>query len=274
MDVVGPIELSSSGNRFLVTFQDDLSKFAECAATADVTSFTVAKAFVETVICRHGIPKVLLTDNGANLTSRMFEDVCKILKIDHITSTVYHAQTIGGVERWHRTLAHYLRMFTQGKPDWDQWLSYALFVYNSTKHNSTKFSPHYLVYGFDTEIPTNLKQGPNPIYNYEDYAAILKNKLRTAHTFARENILKSKAHNKKIYDRTHKNPVNFSAGDKVLVYNEVKKHKFGPLYSGPYEILDVPSTENCLIKIGNKSKLLHKDKLKLVEVAEEEFTSQ
>lgn len=273
MDVVGPIEPSASGNKYLVTFQDDLSKFAECTATSDITSFTVAKAFVETVICRHGIPKVLLTDNGVNLTSRMFEDVCKILKIDHITSTVYHAQTIGGVERWHRTLAHYLRMFTNGKPDWDQWLSYALFVYNTTKHTSTRFSPHYLVYGFEAEIPINLKHDPNPIYNYEDYAAILKNRLRTAHEFAKENILKSKMNSKRLYDRTHNNPVGFAAGDKVLVYNEVKKHKFGALYSGPYEIVDVPSEHNCLIKIGNKTKLLHKDKLKLVETGDTEFNN-
>lgn len=197
----------------------------------------------------------------------MFDEVCKLLKVEHITSTVYHAQTVGCVERWHRTLGQYLRIFTEGRPDWDEIISYALFVYNTTRHNSTKFTPHFLVYGFDTEIPTSLKQSPNPIYNYEDYVSVLKNKLRTVHELARKNILSSKLHNKKTYDRTHNNPVNFQVGDLVLVYNEVKKHKFDSLYVGPFEVISVPSDENCLIKMGRKTKLLHKDKLKLVEKA-------
>lgn len=200
MDVVGPIELSTSGNKYLVTFQDELTKFGECVASENITAYTVAKAFVETIVCRHGLPKILLTDNGVNFTSKMFEEVCKLLKVEHITSTVYHAQTVGCVERWHRTLGQYLRIFTEGRPDWDEIIPYALFVYNTTKHNSTKFTPHFLVYGFDTEIPTSLKQSPDPIYNYEDYVSVLKNKLRTVHELARKNILSSKLHNKKMYD--------------------------------------------------------------------------
>lgn len=53
--VVGPIDQSKKGNSFILTIQDDLSKFS----TADHTANMVAKAFVENVICHHGIPKAI-----------------------------------------------------------------------------------------------------------------------------------------------------------------------------------------------------------------------
>lgn len=265
MDCVGPIAESRNGCKFMVTFQCDLSKYATAVATSNITAFTVAQAFVEHVVCKHGLPEVLLSDNGTNFVSSMFQEVCKTLKITHITATVAHPATVGAVERYHKTLATYLRIYTDKEKDsWDEWLPYALFVYNTTKHNSTKYTPHFLVYGFDVEIPSNLKVNPNPIYNYENYASILRNRLKTAHELAKQNILASKEHNKKYYDRK-KHPENFSVGDMVLVLNENKNHKFEELYLGPFEVLEVPSEENCLIKMGRKSKLLHKNKLKMAE---------
>lgn len=130
MDCVGPIPESRTGNRFMVTFQDDLTKFAECVCTPNILATTVAQAFVESIVCRHGLPKTLLTDNGTNFMSDMFQQVCRLLKINHITSTVAHPQTVGQIERYHRTLGHFLKIFTDtDKDSWDELVPYALFVY-------------------------------------------------------------------------------------------------------------------------------------------------
>jgi hypothetical protein len=261
MDCVGPIKESNQGNRFMITFQCDLTKYSECVATPDITAFTVAEVFVEKVVCKHGIPKILTTDQGTNFMSHMFQEVCRILKIDHVTSTIHMPSSVGQIERFHRTLATYLRIYAENRDSWDEWITFALFVYNTTKHSSTGYTPHFLVYGFDVQIPSNLKQNPAPIYNYDDYTSILKHKLKTAHEIARKNIINSKQANKQIYDK-RENPINFQIGENILVINENKEHKFDELYRGPYEILDIPTEENCLIKIGRKTKLLHKNKLK------------
>lgn len=262
MDCVGPVTESRNGNRFMVTFQDEFTKTAECVATPNITAFTVAKAFVEHVICRHGLPKILLTDQGTNLMSDMFQEVCKILKINHITSTVAHPQTVGQIERYHRTLGHYLKMFTSDeKDDWDELIPFALFVYNTTKHSVTQYSPHFLLYGFDVEIPTNLKSNPSPIYNYENYTSVMRNRLKTAHEIARKNTREKKELNKKYYDR-NANTNQFKIGDSVLLWEENRNHKFSSPYGGPYVIMDIPSEENCIIKYKNKNKTVHKNKLK------------
>lgn len=67
-----------------------------------------------------------------------------------------------------------------------------------------------------------------------------------------------------MYDQKHNNEVSFQIGDFVLIKNEVKNHKYASDYNGPFEIIDIPSDHNCILKIGKKRKTLHKDKLKLV----------
>lgn len=180
MDCVGPVKDSNKGNRFMITFQDDLTKYSECIPKPNITGFPVAQIFVENIICRHGIPKILLSDQGSNFLSQMFQEVCKILKINHITSTAYMPTSVGQIERFHRSLSSYLRIYAEEKDDWDEWIPFALFTYNTTKHSSTKYSPHFLVYGMEVQIPSNLKQNPNPIYNFDNYVSILKNKMNSS----------------------------------------------------------------------------------------------
>lgn len=265
MDIVGPIAESELGNKYILTFQDDLSKYAEAIPMSDATAYTVAESFVTTIICRHGIPETLVTDQGTVFMSNMFQQVCKILKINHITTSAYRPQSNGQIERYHRSLAQYIKAFIETDYDnWDKLIPFGLMVYNTTRQTSTNYTPHELVYGFNIDIPTNLKIRPTVTYNYDDYITLLKNRLRYAHELARENILKSKDKSKEYYDRNVKY-IKFEVGDMVLVQNEVKAHKFAPPYLGPYPIVEILSDETSLIQIGRKTKRFHNNKLKLAK---------
>lgn len=72
MDVVGPLLTSLEGNRYLLTFQDYFTKYAEAIPLRDQKD-TTARAFVEHIVCRHGTPTKLLTDRGANFTSQLLK---------------------------------------------------------------------------------------------------------------------------------------------------------------------------------------------------------
>ena len=62
----------------------------------------------------HGLPESLLTDNGAVFTAVPRGGLCAIeletasLGIRHVTSSPYHPQTCGKVERFHQTLKRWL----------------------------------------------------------------------------------------------------------------------------------------------------------------------
>jgi len=76
--------------------------------------------------------------------------------------------------------------------NWDQWLPHAMHVYNNSVHSSTKESPNKVLYGFDIELPTNIRRKPSPVYNHDDYTKVLKYQLQRLHELVRENLIKEK----------------------------------------------------------------------------------
>jgi hypothetical protein len=55
-DVVGPLTHTMEGNRYLLTFQDELSKYTVAVPIPQKDSETVAKSFVEEIVLKFGIP--------------------------------------------------------------------------------------------------------------------------------------------------------------------------------------------------------------------------
>jgi len=83
------------------------------------------------------------------------------------------------LERSHRTLAEYLRHYiNEEQTDWDDWIPYAMFAYNTTPHTATAYTPFELIYGHQATLPTALSLPPKPTYTYDNYAEELKQRLR------------------------------------------------------------------------------------------------
>ena len=51
---------------------------------ADQKAETIAKHFVEGVVCRHRIPEQLLSDRGPNFLSGLIQEVCKLLGVNKV----------------------------------------------------------------------------------------------------------------------------------------------------------------------------------------------
>jgi len=76
-----------------------LTKWPEAFAISDKKTETIAKVFVENIVCRHGIPEELLSDLGANFLSTLIQEVCQLLGVK-INTCSYHPQTDGLVEKF------------------------------------------------------------------------------------------------------------------------------------------------------------------------------
>jgi len=87
LDIVEPLNITTSGNKYLLTFQNDLTKFSKVIPIPNQEATTVAKEFVTKIICEHGIPETVLTDQGTNFLSKVFKNVCKVLKITKVQTT-------------------------------------------------------------------------------------------------------------------------------------------------------------------------------------------
>lgn len=195
--------------------------------------------------------------------SSVFKGICRLLKIENLQTTAYHPQSNGALERSHKTLAEYLRHYTDNdQSDWDIWIPYAMFIYNTTPHCSTNYTPFNLLYGFEATLSAELRKSPNPLYNYNDYIQELRVRLQSSYNVARENLIKSKENTKRSYDQGTK-PINLNIGDLVLLKISTTRKKLTPLFHGPYEVVEISSKTNTTIKIKNKFRKVHNNNLKL-----------
>ncbi len=142
--------LTMQGNRYVIVFVDYLTKWVEAYPLADQTSETIARVLVDQILCRHGVPRELLSDRGANFLSEVIRDVCKMAGMKKVNTTAYHPQTDGLVENFNKTLRSMLAKHSRSFGDqWDIHLQQLLLAYRTKSHESTGESPFFLVYGRD-----------------------------------------------------------------------------------------------------------------------------
>ena len=146
-DILGPLELTKKRNRFILTIVDTCTMWAEAIPLPRIDAKTVADAFIG-VFTRVGIPKQILTDNGSQFCGKLMQDVYGILQAQHITTSVYHPQSNGQVERFNGTIISILKKLVEDRPQtWDTYVAPALYAYRDVPHASSGFSPSTLLYG-------------------------------------------------------------------------------------------------------------------------------
>ena len=156
MDVVGPLERSRTGHRYILVICDYATRYPEAFPLRNTKARQVANCLIQ-LFSRVGVPKEILTDQGSNFTSKSLRQVYSLLGIRGIKTTPYHPQTDGLVERFNQTLKSMLRKFvSESGTNWDQWLPYLLFSYREVPQASTGFSPFELLYGREVRGPLDI----------------------------------------------------------------------------------------------------------------------
>jgi hypothetical protein len=82
MDTTGPLPETKSGNKYILEAIDHYSKWCEAKAVADHGTKTAARFLEDDVICKYGVPKFVLTDNGREWATK-FNAMCKDYGIHH-----------------------------------------------------------------------------------------------------------------------------------------------------------------------------------------------
>ena len=252
------LPLTYDGNQYVLVFLDYLTKWVEAFPIKDQKAETVARVLVEEVICRHGAPERLLSDQGSNFLSELIAEVCRLLQIKKINTSGYHPQTDGLVERFHQTLISMLSRYVEKHArDWDHYLPYMLYAYRVTAQESTKESPFFLLYGRDARQPVEeALDCPTTAYmvDLDDYKSELVQGLTSAWKTAAECIKSAQKHQKTVYDRSAKT-MDYRVGDRVMVHmpheSTGKTAKLARPYFGPYRVLNLTST-NAEVRLVDK----------------------
>ena len=170
---------------------DSFSKWLEVAAVSSCSSLQAIR-FLRHVFLTHGLPEMLISDNGTAFTSAEFKTFVAHNGVHNLTSAPYHLGTNGLAERAVQTFKEAL-LKTSG--DIETRLARFLFSYRTPPHITTGASPAELLLG----------RKPHTL-------------LDNLHPDLTSKVAKSQERQKRDHD-SHARPRSFQVGDPVYVTN-------------------------------------------------------
>ncbi|GJR58369.1 reverse transcriptase domain-containing protein [Tanacetum coccineum] len=104
MDILGPLTPARGGAKFVVVAIDYFTKWVEGKPKVKITGKEIIRFVMDNIICRYGLPRIIVMDNGAQLVSDPFKSWCKRFEIQQMNTAVAHPQANSLVERANRSL--------------------------------------------------------------------------------------------------------------------------------------------------------------------------
>ncbi|XP_053376551.1 uncharacterized protein K02A2.6-like [Mercenaria mercenaria] len=160
------------------------------------------------ILQRWGCPVSILSDQGRTYESKVFQELCRLLGVKKVRTSVRNPRCNGQVERFNRTLVRMIRAYLQGvQEDWDLNLGCLAGAYRATPNEVTKLTPNLLTMGREERLPAELVFGSTtnksevPVTSYGDYVDGIRSKMNHAHDIAMKHLQKSAARSHDIYDK-------------------------------------------------------------------------
>ena len=201
--------------------------------------------FLEMVVARHGLPRLIISDRGSQFESLLWIGVLHKLGTRAALASTHHPQTNGATERANRTLIQMIRKFVKkNHHEWASHLPLFEFAYNSAVHAVTGTPPFVAELARMPLMPVTLlipekEQVPSP-KPVREYVRELAQQLQDV----RQAILAS---DERITDSRNLIPAgsdeiwSLLPGDEVLVYApylptnaEHRKHLMA--WKGPFVV--------------------------------------
>ncbi|PJE77626.1 hypothetical protein CI610_03449 [invertebrate metagenome] len=237
---------------------DEATRYPEAFALKNVDAQTIADTLVE-LFSRVGVPHVILTDQGTNFTSKMIQELYRVMGIKGITTTPYHPQANGKVERFNATLKAVLKkLCTSNNEAWDELLPYALFAYREVPHEETGFSPFEMLYGWPVRGPLQILEqamtGEGELKkSVIDHIVQMRERLASIRETVLENLTIKRQKTKQWYDR-NATVRELRPGDEVLLLLPSDSSKMVAQWKGPYRVVRKVNDVNYEVNVGGRRK--------------------
>ena len=263
----------SGGYENIITALDVFSRYLFAYPVTDASAISTAKVLID-IMTRHTyLPTTLITDKGTAFTSRVVEEVTKILGITLKCATTKHPQTISKLERTHASLKGNLKMASgEYRCQWHKYLPLAVLNYNTTYHSSLGCEPSIMFHG---RVPYNILDhrlglNPNPkVIPTTDFAEELQSRTQILIDKTKKNFMQSYLKYKDYYDRKAR-AAPLEQGDSCFILKPLADHPGSKIpfrefrWIGPYVIEKVLPNANYIVRKlnSNKTQILHQISLR------------
>ena len=140
----------------------------------------------------------------------------------HSRTTPYHPRGNGVVERMNRTLLNMPRTLPETrKSSWKDHVNKLIHAYNYTVHESTGYSPFFLLFGRSPRLPIDAIFDPQPetgARSHAEYVTRWRTAMQEAYSLALKSATKSAIRGKRNYKKRVRSSA-MQVGDRVLVCN-------------------------------------------------------
>ena len=228
VDIVGPLP-ASEGMEYLFTIIDRFTRWPEAIPMPNSCTETCVKALLRHWIARFGVPDDITSDRGPQFVSKLWSELHRLLGVSTNTTTAYHPQANGMVERLHRQLKAALKARTTG-PHWMEELPITLLGIRSSWREDPDCSPAELVYGTTLQLPGEFLGTDNNVRQLQPTAPFLQ-RLQEA---MRRALPPPPAYHG---NRTPQVPSNLGRTGFVYVRRDAHKTPLQRPYTGPYRII-------------------------------------
>ena len=265
------LERSKGGIENVLVITDHFSRYAQAYPTKNQTAKTTARVLFDQFIVHYGFPARIHSDQGQTFESNLIQELCKIAGVAKSRTTPYHAMGNGQVERFNQTLLQMLGTLEEyQKSDWKAHVPTLVHAYNATIHDSTGYSPYFLMFGRHPRLAIDAFLGLTPdtisAKQKTEYARKLKECLHFAYRAA-EKIAKMSAEKQMAHYDLKVRHSNLKPGDRVLVKNVGLrgKRKIADRWErNPYVVKSQPIPDIPVYEVipenphARKTRLLHR----------------
>ncbi|XP_069160812.1 uncharacterized protein [Procambarus clarkii] len=194
------------------------------------------------------------------------------LGIRQITSSAYHPESQGALERFHQTLKGMLRKFCYDRQSkWVDDLPYLLFAVRSVPNESLGISPFEMIFGHSVRGPLEVARDhwldEETNEDIVDWLSTNKGRLFSAWEMATRTLENTQKTSKSRYDRRTKQR-EFQVGDLVLVCTPTITGSLSARFVGPYPVVKKVTNLNYLLSTPDRRKketLVHVNMIKKYE---------
>ena len=195
IDIMEPFPPTPRQKRFLLVIVDYFTRWVELFALRQTTATHMTNIVVDEIVCPYGVPRYILSDNGPQFVSQLFNTICNSLDISRKLTANYHPQS-NMTEHVNRTLKAQIATYAhRNSATWDKEQQKLASAIRTSINENTGDTPAYLNLGLDPIVPLDLitekfsSQPPSLIPEQkflQNYGAELTNDLRTTYHLVRE----------------------------------------------------------------------------------------
>ncbi|GKA35482.1 reverse transcriptase domain-containing protein [Tanacetum coccineum] len=247
MDILGPLPQASGKLKFVIVAIDYFTKWIEAKPLARITGKDVKKFVWDNIVCRFGLPRVIVMDNGTQFVNDPFKGWCESLNIKQMNTAVAHLQANGLLKRANESLMEGIKArLGRERAGWVDELPDVLWAHRTSLKQSNGETPFSLTYGSEAVIPAEIGMPTHRTMmiredKNEDELRLNMDLLQERREAAAIREAKYKTKMEQYYNQKVR-LTSFKPDEYVFRKNEASRvedqGKLGPKWEGPYRVTE------------------------------------